>query len=517
MDTDSGILLTDPLDDPTGLALRLALGTSTRAERVADWDRVFDIASREMLAPLAWLRSGQVIRTSAPPPVVRAWRRTALAANLRGQRQLALLRDASGALAERRVDAVVLKGLPLGDRLYGDPFVRCCADIDLYVPAPQRDDAATALETLGWERLDGNPPWHETWSIWRDDAAFHLELHSSLVSDHLAHLPVGAPLAVSTSVGGESVRAHTGAFVAPYLAAHLATHQMPPLLWLVDFATLWQRSSAESRAHSERAARSAGLGRYLAWARERSALIERAAGGDRTALGALGFGGSQRRDVHSIWRHLVLQPSWPDRARLAVAFLAPRPARRDVRTLVRHTLARLRTRLRSLAGASRTYDASPVGDSAPIERRVSRGARALTVDREEFVSLSGDVIRAGGAVWVRAPGGSMIPTVARGALVCIAPIPEGGIVKGDVVLTLTSDGEPVLHRVTSVENGWIATRGDAAIHSDPPVPLRRVIGVATRVRDVHGERPIGRRAKRSMAVTALKLRRPVARVVGRAR
>ena len=111
----------------------------------------------------------------------------------------------------------------------------------------------------------------------------------------------------------------------------------------------------------------------------------------------------------------------------------------------------------------------------------------------------------------------MMPTIPRGSLVRIDPVPDEGIAKGDVALALAADGEPVLHRVVSASDGWITTRGDGAIHIDPPVPFTRVIGVATSVRDAEGERPLPRRARRSMAITVLKLRRRVERVVRRAR
>lgn len=504
----------DRPDDAAALALRLALGTARGSEQAADWDRTFDVASRELLAPLAWLRSGRVIRRNAPPVIARAWRRVALGAHLRGQQQLALVREATRQLRDAGVDAVVLKGLPLGETLYGDPFVRCCADVDLYVPATERAQASVALRAVGWRHVDGGPPWHETWAHSRDDMVFHLELHSSLVSDHLAHLRTEPPTAVTTPVGGETLRVHAGAFVAPYLAAHLATHQLPPLLWVVDFATLWQRSSSDARARAERAAHTAGLGRYLAWARDRAVLLEGASRGNPEALGALGFAGAQRSDMHSIWRHVALAATWRDKVRVIGAFLVPRPVRQDVRGLARVTVARLRTRLRSLVGATRTYETRRLAEQ--LHGTTALG-RSLQLDRTDLVSLTGDVIRAGGAVWVRAPGGSMVPTVARGALVRIDPLPPEGIAKGDVVLLLTTDDEPVLHRVVSMRDGWVTTRGDGAIHTDPPVAMARVIGLATAVRDREGERPIGRSVRRSMAVTVLKLRRRVARVVRRAR
>ena len=258
--------------DAVSLAIRLALGKPRFEDCSADWSLVFDAASRELLAPLAWVRSGQFIRRFAGPVVTDRWRRAAVATHVRGQQQLELLRGAVEALEAAGVDAVVLKGLPLGDRLYGDPFVRCSADIDLYVPAAQRARASSALETLGWRSDDGQAPWHQTWSIWRTDVAYHLELHSSLVSDHLTHLAAPIPGAATVCIAGVLVHAHAGDFVAPYLAVHLATHQMPPLLWLVDFATLWGSLSAVDRVRAESAAQSARVSGYLAWARERAAL-----------------------------------------------------------------------------------------------------------------------------------------------------------------------------------------------------------------------------------------------------
>lgn len=109
----------------------------------------------------------------------------------------------------------------------------------------------------------------------------------------------------------------------------------------------------------------------------------------------------------------------------------------------------------------------------------------------------------------------MMPAIPRGALVRIGPVPKDGIVRGDAVLALTSDGEPVLHRVVRVVDNGLVMRGDAAIHTDPAVPFGRVIGVASHVRDGEVERKLSRRPLRSMSVSALKIRRRIARVLGR--
>jgi len=498
------------LCDAVAVALRLALGTPRFEDRAADWSLVFNAASRELLTALAWSRSGMFIRRSATPAVTNAWRRAALATQLRGENQLELLRSVLQALDFAGVDAVVLKGLPLGDRLYGDAFVRCSADIDLYVPAHQRNRAAVVLRALDWRREDGHAPWHEAWSARRGDVTYHLELHSSLVSDHLAHLSAPAPAVVASCIGGAVVHAHTGDFVAAYLAVHLATHQMPPLLWLVDFATYWASLSVAERSRAEDAAERAGVAGYLGWARERAVLMERSSMGHRDALGALGVSADQRRDVHSIWRHLALAKSTFDRVRVLAAFLVPRRVRRNVRTLAAYTIARLRTRLRSLAGASRSY-----GASSPDP--VVESLRPLRLDRSAMIGIAQDVVGVGSALRVRAPGGSMMPTIPRGALIRIGPVPVSGIARGDVVLALTADGEPVIHRVVSVSADRVVMRGDASITIDPAIPLTRVIGVATHVSDGESERALGRRPRRSLAVSALKLRRRIARVVRRDR
>ena len=501
--------------DALAVALRLAFGRPRPDDGRADWPLVFDVASRELLAPLAWNRSGLFIRRHADLGLATAWRRAAMAAYIRGGHQLELARDATMALDAVGVDPVVLKGLPLSHRLYGDPFVRCMSDIDLYVPAAQRPHAAATLRGLGWNSLDGNAPWHETWSTTYGDAEYHLELHSWLVSDHLTHVRAPAPLSARVDVAGVELPVHAGDFVAPYLAAHLATHQLPPLLWLVDFATLWGTMSDAGRGRARDAAETAGLARYLAWAVDRGTLIERVADCDWEALGALRIGARGRRDAHSVWRHLALAASALDRARLLGAFVMPRRVRGNLRAFAICTLARLRTRLRALGGTSRTYGAHLRDDGQ--SGRPEPDPRPWRLERAEMVSLTRDVVGAGAALHVRAPGGSMRPTIPRGALVRIGPIPGRGVTAGDVVLALAGDGEPVLHRVIAVRHDSILTRGDASINVDPPIPFERVIGVATHVRTGGEEWALGRRPSRSLRVSALKVRRRLARIVRRAR
>ena len=272
-----------------------------------------------------------------------------------GQQQLDLLRAATEALGAAGVEAVVLKGLPLGDRLYGDPFVRCSADIDLHVPASQRARASAVLGALGWRINDGQAPWHQTWSTWRSDVAYYLELHSSLVSDHPMHLAAPRP-APSRRASPASRCAHMReiSLRRTWRCTSRRTRCRLCCGWWTSRRSgpLYRRSTAFGR-RPLRGARAcpdtwSGRGNAAIWCTGWRWAI-------REALGTLGVAPDHRHDVHSIWRHLSLAASTADRARVLAAFLIPRRVRGDLRALAQYTLARLRTRLLSLAGATRAY------------------------------------------------------------------------------------------------------------------------------------------------------------------
>src|SRR5687768_16595259 len=281
-------------------ALRLAAGAPSVVDRDAHWPTVLRVAMQELVAPLAWARSRRFIQLYADEETTGAWRRAAMATHLRGQRQLSILRDTVQALELRGAAAVVLKGIPLGERLYGDAFVRPSSDIDLYVAARDRATASSALRSLGWTPDDGAPPWHEAWSREGTEGREHLEVHSSLACDHLAHLRLPAPVVRRREIGGVGLPVLDGPFLPAYLAVHLATHQMPPLSWLLDFSTLWSSLSNYKRAAAIIAARAARVERYLEWASSRAGLLDRVIDGDDAALASMGFASDGRRDVHSV-------------------------------------------------------------------------------------------------------------------------------------------------------------------------------------------------------------------------
>jgi hypothetical protein len=329
---------------PAICALRLALGREFIDAGSADWASVLEFAVRERLAGVAWLRSGQTIRKYAPREIVGRWRGVATGLHLQGEQRLTALGECLAALADAGIPTVVMKGMPLANRLYGDPFVRGSADIDLFIALDRRAEARSIASRLGWRCIGGEPPWDETFDH-PDPQRGYLELHSTVVTDYLAHLHVPGPGSADVIIRGMRVPAHSDVLQPATLAAHLAGHQLPPMLWYLDFATLWNGIKDQRAARA--AATDVGLLRYVSWAVEQSLEFARAVDGYSEALVHFGIRGQRRSDRHfSLLRHARLAASAPDALRVVAACTWPRPLRQGFRPFARDLGSRLRRRAR---------------------------------------------------------------------------------------------------------------------------------------------------------------------------
>lgn len=145
-----------------------------------------------------------------------------------------------GLLDARGLPTVVLKGLPLGERLWRDRLLRPTTDLDLLVEPDRLAEAAAAARGSGWVPLpgsvrDGDDSHHLRFLR---DGAVVLELHSRLTAGgHSVGSLVGRSIPWSGS-GGFSCRILAPVDEAVHLAAHAALHGLGRLGWLVDVARL---------------------------------------------------------------------------------------------------------------------------------------------------------------------------------------------------------------------------------------------------------------------------------------
>lgn len=235
-------------------ALRTALNAGksganlTALERVDDWSAIARLAKRHRVVSLT-LRG--LRRTGLVSPEAEAALGPArAAANARGLSQLAGLRAAVDCLDSHNIPSLVLKGLPLGVRLFGAPLERECYDLDLLVPPSAASAAADALSLGGWSRRE--PSFEPTQARDRYFERFvknrifagpggTLELHHRLTNNPFA-LPASfeelEAAAAAVEAGGSTYSMLGDNDLLVYLCVHGELHRWSRLKWLCDIAAL---------------------------------------------------------------------------------------------------------------------------------------------------------------------------------------------------------------------------------------------------------------------------------------
>ena len=473
--------------------LPLALGLSPVATAL-DWPSLLRAAERERLLGITWKRSAGFIRQTAPPAIVARWQRNAVLLGVHAEHQLRMLARALEALSQAGVEAVVLKGAPLAQRLYGDYTARASVDIDLYVVAAQRDVARKVLIALHWQLTGGAAPEEETFELRDGSELFRLELHSTPLDDpllHRAELPVEHELA---RVGGYVIPSQSGHFVPAYLAAHLAKHFAKPLLWVVDFHVLWTTLDAREQAGAIGAARASGLVRHLRWAMALSADVTESireplpGRASRRLARALRTRGDAGRLLHlaslaqspygalSVVTGRLWPTEWREGWRDAPAYFV----RRAVRWIYRHAIFE-------------QPSAAAFAQNNPITLSVSDSARHLA-----------DAIHTS-EVWVKPGDGSMEPAIPSFALARVVAL-DRPLRVGDVVVIGDGHGRCALNRVLALGADTLRVRPDARFKDEQSVPRSVVLGRCDVV-DVAGRRtPIEARPYGSLGLLRAILR-----------
>lgn len=213
------------------------------ATRAGGWRALFAAAFEEGVAGLLLQR---LERAGAEVPAAvreEAARRLALD-RLAARRLAAACREVLGRLGEAGLRAVVLKGPPLEERLYGGPGLRPMLDVDLLVRPDDLTRAGEVLTALGCRALqpiaDGAPADGHDLAFGHPNGAL-LEIHYRASSGPGTEIPAG-------DLVGRAVRqrlAGGGTAWVPvpedeliYLAVHAARHRFRRLGWLCDLDRL---------------------------------------------------------------------------------------------------------------------------------------------------------------------------------------------------------------------------------------------------------------------------------------
>ena len=490
----------DPTTDAASFhaLLQLALGNA-HIERGLDWDVLLARAERERLLALIWQRSSESIRRDAPAGISATWQKRAIVSGLLARQQLDVLAETIATLRTRAVSAVVLKGFPLAQRIYGDYTVRPVLDSDLFIPAEQRAAASSVLGAMGWRCTAGCAPEEERFERTVGPHTFVLEVHSSALDDRLldhVELPVEQQ---PTRVDGYDLPSHSGRFVPAFLATHLAKHHEKPLLWAVDFFLMWRALSESDRRKAAAAASEVGLERHLQWAIRLCEHVgacdldlSRAQGAMQRLERSLATSGDSRRLV----RLMALSESPTDALRVVAGRVWPLAWRQGWRNAPEYFVRR---------GVAWLY--RHLVFETPSLVPASPSVRSIALSTEDCEQRLVAALERESAAWVSPADGSMEPAIPQYATVRVVPLNGHGVRRGDVVVTRDATGRCAVRRVSSLGPDALRLRPDARAKDEEAAPYGALVGVCDLV-DVGGARtPMDDRPNGMMAMLGAILRR----------
>jgi hypothetical protein len=235
-----------------------------------EWPRVFESARRYEVFPLLYAGLRTLGFPGVPDPVRSGWTTIFGFNAIRNEILIRELARILGLLGDVGIPVIPLKGIALGESLYGDPALRVCSDIDVLVPTKNVAAAFHLLLPSGYEAeftqprlLDLVVRYGKHCILTRQDRmrSYHLELHSGLLWGGQLERELLEEIwsdAGRKSFYGVPAFALSAEWEFLYLAVHAAQHGWISLKWYVDLDRLCCRGMIDWKKVSEKA-------RWLGW------------------------------------------------------------------------------------------------------------------------------------------------------------------------------------------------------------------------------------------------------------
>jgi hypothetical protein len=246
-----------PLVKEDGLAVR-----TFAAEEQIDWNYFLSLCGHHRVAPLVF-RALSSSGATLPADTIGTLKRAATHNAISTFAYLAETRRLCDLLQQAGVAVRVLKGVPLSQRVYGDPALRDVGDIDLLIAPGMEEVADRILLADGFRRNDPDarltPRRRRSWRKHGKDYTyrangdndFEVDLHWRLFRN--PHMP-GNGLADASSASNEQMQlGETALTVLPldrtflYLCVHGALEGWSRFKSLIDVAVLWDSFRSEQR------------------------------------------------------------------------------------------------------------------------------------------------------------------------------------------------------------------------------------------------------------------------------
>ena len=234
------------------------------------WDRFLERTRSFGIFPLLYDGLRALGFPGVPETVCSEWTKVfhfnAIQNELLGEELARILR----VLGDPGIPVIPLKGVALGESLYGDPALRVCADIDVLVPSRRAIEAFNVVVASGYQSdftqprlLDLVVRYGKHFVLTREDRqrAYALELHSGLFWGGRLERDLLGELwsdAVRKDFRGVPAFALSAEWEFLYLAAHAAQHAWLALTWYVDLDRLCRRGAIDWKKVNEKA-------KWLGW------------------------------------------------------------------------------------------------------------------------------------------------------------------------------------------------------------------------------------------------------------
>jgi hypothetical protein len=234
------------------------------------WPRVFERAKRYGIFPLLYAALRTLGFPGVPEPVRSEWtkifRFNAIQNELLARELARILR----LLGDAGIPVMPLKGIALGESLYGDPALRVCADNDVLVPTKNVAEAFHLVLSSGYQAEFTQPRLldlvvrygkHCIFTRQERLRAYALELHSGLLWGGQLERELLAAIwseAGRKSFSGVPAFALSAEWEFLYLAVHAAQHAWLSLTWYVDLDRLCRRGAIDWKKVNEKA-------KWLGW------------------------------------------------------------------------------------------------------------------------------------------------------------------------------------------------------------------------------------------------------------
>jgi hypothetical protein len=235
-----------------------------------DWSAIVDLSDAHGVTPFVARNLAAMGDAGIPEPARRALERARRMNAARSALAARLLRQVLRALGDAGVPVIPLKGVALGQWLYGDPSLRVSSDVDILVPRRDAIRAVRLLVALGYSPAPGEPDvGPEDLDLLLDSnieygflspawSACPVELHWDMAwrwpraASALADLWSASRPARFADV---EARRPSPEWELLYLAVHAARHRWQRLKWLVDVHEICARGEVRWAAARDTAGR----------------------------------------------------------------------------------------------------------------------------------------------------------------------------------------------------------------------------------------------------------------------